>query len=157
MAFNYAAGIFYALPSLRELVVNRTADTISLRTGIDLQVRPASFRGVRGLTAVAVLIYREFCDPSRSASDAMTLAIGHLDTSGGGRILTLDAVRERMSPFSPRGSLPSSRTYAEAIPACLRRYPDRSSRKGSLSSYRLSDFEERHTYASMASGGVPNG
>jgi hypothetical protein len=55
VAFGYACGIFDAVPLLRELVVNRTADTISLSNGIDLEVRAASFRGLRGPTCVAVI------------------------------------------------------------------------------------------------------
>jgi hypothetical protein len=32
-----------------------TSDTISLKTGIDIQVRPASFRTIRGITCIAVI------------------------------------------------------------------------------------------------------
>lgn len=42
--------------------------------------------------------YSAFCDPSGGASDAMTLAIGHLDHTG---MAILDAVREARPPFSP--------------------------------------------------------
>src|SRR4029079_12348386 len=45
VAFNYAAGIFDAVPLLGELVTNRTSDTLSLSNGVDLEVRAASFRG----------------------------------------------------------------------------------------------------------------
>jgi hypothetical protein len=55
VAFDYACGIFDALPMLAQLVTNRTADTLSLSNGIDLEVRASSFRGLRGVTAVAVL------------------------------------------------------------------------------------------------------
>jgi hypothetical protein len=55
IAFNYAAGIIDAVDMLRGMVVNRTADTISLRNGIDLEVRPASFRGLRGVTCIFVI------------------------------------------------------------------------------------------------------
>jgi hypothetical protein len=55
VAFDYAAGIFDAVPMLAQLVTNRTADTLSLSNGIDLEVRASSFRGLRGVTAVAVI------------------------------------------------------------------------------------------------------
>jgi hypothetical protein len=55
IAFNYAAGIIDAVDMLRGMVVNRTADTISLRNGVDLEVRPASFRGLRGVTCIFVI------------------------------------------------------------------------------------------------------
>jgi hypothetical protein len=41
--------------------------------------------------------YAGFIDPSGGAQDSMTLAIAHKE----GRVLTLDAVRERRPPFSP--------------------------------------------------------
>jgi hypothetical protein len=55
VAFNYAAGIFDAVPLLGQLVTGRTSDTLSLAGGIDLEVRAASFRGLRGPTCVAVI------------------------------------------------------------------------------------------------------
>lgn len=55
VSFNYLAGIFAAVPALAELVENRTADTLRLSNGIDIEVRAASFRGLRGVTAVGVL------------------------------------------------------------------------------------------------------
>jgi hypothetical protein len=55
VAFNYCAAAFEHLPLLSDLVKSVTADTISLNTGIDLEIRAASFRGLRGVTAVAVI------------------------------------------------------------------------------------------------------
>jgi hypothetical protein len=55
VVYNYAAALFEAKPVLARLVQRRTADTISLSTGIDLQIRAASFRGLRGVTCVAVI------------------------------------------------------------------------------------------------------
>ena len=54
-AFNFVAGIFSAAPNLKPLIENVTADTLSLSTGVDIQVRPASFRTIRGITAVAAI------------------------------------------------------------------------------------------------------
>ena len=54
-AFNFVSGIFSAAPNLKPLVENVTADTLSLSTGVDIQVRPASFRTIRGITAVAAI------------------------------------------------------------------------------------------------------
>ena len=55
VAFNYAAGIITASPMLNGMVVNKTAETIELNNSVMLEVRPASFRGLRGVTAVAIL------------------------------------------------------------------------------------------------------
>lgn len=58
------------------------------------------------------MTYTAFVDPSGGASDAMTLAIGHL---GAGNLAVLDAVREVRPPFDPE------QTVAE-MAALLRRY-----------------------------------
>ncbi|MBR0797303.1 hypothetical protein JQ615_18095 [Bradyrhizobium jicamae] len=55
VAFNYLAGVFKAVPALAELVENETADTLSLSNGIDVEVRAASFKGLRGVTSVAII------------------------------------------------------------------------------------------------------
>jgi hypothetical protein len=54
-AFSFVAGIFGASRNLRDLVEGSTSDTLSLATGIDVEVRPASFRTVRGITAVGAV------------------------------------------------------------------------------------------------------
>src|SRR5438132_8598922 len=54
IAFDRSAGIVDASVVLREMVIDRTADTISLRNSVDLAVRPASPRGLRGVTAVGI-------------------------------------------------------------------------------------------------------
>jgi hypothetical protein len=55
VAFRYASDIIEAVPLLKAMVIGRTLDSISLNNGVDLEVRPASFRGLRGITCVAVL------------------------------------------------------------------------------------------------------
>jgi hypothetical protein len=60
-------------------------------------VESAIDSGVHERAPIAGLTYFGFVDPSGGASDAMTMAIAHLE----GRVLTLDATRERKPPFSP--------------------------------------------------------
>jgi hypothetical protein len=55
ISLNYIGGIIDASPMLRAMVASRTADTISLTNGVDLEVRASSHKGVRGVTSVAVL------------------------------------------------------------------------------------------------------
>ena len=55
VVFGYVAGIMDATPLLAQLIASRTQDTLTLSNGIDITVRPASFRGVRGTTSVAVI------------------------------------------------------------------------------------------------------
>src|SRR5262245_4383100 len=52
---DYAEACFERSPILKQLIVNRTADALELSNGISLEVRPASFRKLRGPTYVAVL------------------------------------------------------------------------------------------------------
>jgi hypothetical protein len=52
---EYIGATFETSPMLAPLVTNRTADTIALSTGISIESRAASFRRLRGITAVAVV------------------------------------------------------------------------------------------------------
>ncbi len=54
-AFNFVSGIFATAPNLKGLLENETADTISLASGVDITIRPASFRTIRGITAIAAI------------------------------------------------------------------------------------------------------
>jgi hypothetical protein len=60
--YNFIRGIFTNIPLFAQQVEQLggrhggiTTDTISLKNRIDIQVRPASFRTIRGITAVAVI------------------------------------------------------------------------------------------------------
>src|SRR5580700_6300416 len=55
VVYGYICAIFESSPLLAKLVTNKTAEILSLTNGIEIEVRPASFRGVRGLTCVAVV------------------------------------------------------------------------------------------------------
>ena len=50
----YAEACFERSPILKQLIANRTADALELTNGITLEVRPASFRKLRGPTYIAV-------------------------------------------------------------------------------------------------------
>ena len=54
-AYQYLDGIFTNVPAFRKLVAGQTSDTISLKTRVDIECRPASFRTVRGGTACAII------------------------------------------------------------------------------------------------------
>lgn len=54
-AFMAVLGVLEHSPELAPMIVSSTSDTIRLSTGIDVQVRPANFRTVRGITAVAAI------------------------------------------------------------------------------------------------------
>ena len=92
--YNFLKGIFTGIPRFAALVESLggrnagiTSDTISLKNRIDIQVRPASFRTIRGITAIGIVA--EECsmwqsDDSRNP-DREILAAGRpcLATTGG--------------------------------------------------------------------------
>jgi hypothetical protein len=55
IVLDYVVGALEQSPLLSKLIKSKTADCISLTNNIDIEVRPASFRGVRGVTCVAVI------------------------------------------------------------------------------------------------------
>jgi hypothetical protein len=101
VAFGYAAAIFETVPHLRGLVVNRTTDSLSLSTRVDLEVRPANWRGVRGLTAVAGALdevcFWESQEGAANADTAIFQALRPALATTGGPILVVT------SPHARRG------------------------------------------------------
>jgi hypothetical protein len=92
--YNFIRGIFTNIPRFAALVEQLggrhggiTTDTISLKNRIDIQIRPASFRTIRGITAIAVIA--EECsmwqsDDSRNPDrEILTAARPCLATTGG--------------------------------------------------------------------------
>jgi hypothetical protein len=55
LLLDYVEGALRSTPLLAGLIEARTQETLSLSNGIDVEVRAASFRRLRGLTAVAVI------------------------------------------------------------------------------------------------------
>jgi hypothetical protein len=54
IVLGYAEAAFEQSPILKQLVANRTADTLELTNGINVEVRASSFRRLRGPTYIAV-------------------------------------------------------------------------------------------------------
>jgi hypothetical protein len=100
---DYAQALFEQSPILRQLVVNRTQDAIELMNGISLEVRPASFRKLRGPTYIAVIAdelaywYTEssYANPD---SEVLNAVMPGLATTGGPLILA-------SSPYAKSGVL----------------------------------------------------
>jgi hypothetical protein len=101
-AFQYLRGAFETVPALAELVENVTADTISLKTRVDIEVRPASYRTIRSGTFAAIIAdelafwhSETTLNPDREILDA---ARPGLATTGGPLIVI-------SSPYARRGEL----------------------------------------------------
>lgn len=102
VALDYIEGMLDASPILRQLICGRTAETLSLTTGVDVEVRAASFRRLRGMTSVAILADEAaFWRSDESANpdtEILNAARPSLATTGG----PLVAIS---SPYARRGEV----------------------------------------------------
>lgn len=101
-AFAFIEGIFTVSPNLKDLVDGATSDTLSLTTGIDISVRPASFRTIRGITAIAaiadeVAFWRS--DDSANPDKEILKALRPSLATTGGPLIAIS------SPHAKRGEL----------------------------------------------------
>jgi len=101
IVFGYIVGIMEAVPALAGMIQSKTADSLTLSNGVSVEVRPASFRGLRGITALAVLCDEScfwYSDDTSANADAEILAAVRpsLATTGGPLVLI-------SSPYSKRG------------------------------------------------------
>jgi hypothetical protein len=102
-AYNFVTGAIAASPALRSLIVGRTADTLSLSTGIDIVVRPASFRSVRGATFVAAI-----CDEIaffRTDDTSVNVDLEIIRALRPGLLISKGPLIAISSPYAKRGYL----------------------------------------------------
>jgi hypothetical protein len=119
ITLDYCTAAFSASPILRQLIAQRTADTLTLTNGISIEVRAASFRRLRGPTYVAVIADEAaFWPTDESAnpdSEILSACRPGLATTHGLLVII-------SSPYARRGELWSlySRHYgANGDPAIL--------------------------------------
>jgi hypothetical protein len=104
VSLAYIGGIVDSVPMIAGMVRSKTADAIELSNGVTIEVRPASFRGLRGITAVACICDEQafwFNEESSSAnpdSEILAALRPALATTGGPLICI-------SSPYSRRGEL----------------------------------------------------
>ena len=101
VCFSYIAAIFDHTPMLAKLVESRTFDTLRLSNGVSIEVRPASFRSLRGITCVAALC-DETCfwhndESSLNADSEILAAIRPSLATTNGPLICIS------SPYSRRG------------------------------------------------------
>ena len=100
---EHCAAVLEESPILKQLIANRTQDTIQLTNGLSIEVRPASFRKLRGPTYVCVVAHELaiwYQDSTYANPDVEILAAvrpGLLTTRG---LLVLAS-----SPYTKRGVL----------------------------------------------------
>jgi hypothetical protein len=103
IALDYCAAALEQSPILKQLIANRSADTLELTNGISIEVRSASFRRLRGPTYVAVIADEAafwYSDEFSANTDAEILNAVRpgLATSQGPLIIA-------SSPYAKRGVL----------------------------------------------------
>lgn len=102
-AFMHARGILQHSPVLSELIDGEpTADTIRLTTCVDIEVRPANFRTVRSITAVAAIAdeiaFWQIEGAANPDSEILNALRPSLATTGGPLFVI-------SSPYAKRGEL----------------------------------------------------
>ncbi|MEJ0096215.1 MAG: hypothetical protein WDN46_23205 [Methylocella sp.] len=103
---NFARGIFTDIPRFAAMAGSITADTISLKNRVDIQIRPASFRTIRGFSAVAVIAEEASMwqsDDSRNPDKEILAAVKPSLATTGGQLFCIG------SPHARRGEM--WRTY----------------------------------------------
>lgn len=120
VVFGYVVGIVKAVPILAKEIVNITALSITFKNRIEIQVRPASFRGLRGTTAIAAI-----CDETafwfteeNNSSNPDTEIINALKPM---LVTTRGLLMIITSPYSRRGVVFKyhSRYFGKADPSTL--------------------------------------
>lgn len=101
-AFHHVVGILNHSPVLRSEVQDQLSDVIRLGTAIDVQIRPANFRTLRGITAVGAIgdevafwSIEGSVNPDSEILDALRPALA---TTGGPLVVI-------SSPYARRGEL----------------------------------------------------
>jgi hypothetical protein len=103
ITLDYITAIFQGVPILKQLVASRTADALELTNGITIEVRAASFRRIRGITAVAAIAsevaFWMDADASMNPAEEILAAVRPaLGTTGGPLIMI-------STPYARRGEL----------------------------------------------------
>jgi hypothetical protein len=102
-AREYVDGIFNSVPALRSMILSEGADTLSLNNGVDVVIRPASYRTARSMTAVAV-IADEACfwatdETSRNVDKEIIAAVRPALSLTGGPLIVIS------SPYARKGAV----------------------------------------------------
>ena len=104
VVFSYVAGTFAAVALLAGLVENQTNESLSLSNGVEIEIRSASFRGLRGITAIAVVadeaaFWHDEASGSANADTEILGAVGPSLAATGGPLVIIS------SPYARRGEV----------------------------------------------------
>jgi hypothetical protein len=114
VVFGYVVGILESTPMLAKLVKSKTAEILALTNSIEIEIRAASFRNVRGVTAVAVVgdeaaFWHDDSSGSSNPDSAILDALRPALATTGGLLAVIS------SPYARRGAVYEtwSRHYGE--------------------------------------------
>ncbi|MGE0522116.1 MAG: hypothetical protein AB7O60_03650 [Variibacter sp.] len=104
VCLNYTNAAFVQSPIMRQLIASRTADTLTLKNGISIEVRAASFRRLRGPTYIAIIADEAAYWPSGD-DGAANPDVAILNAVRPGLATTRGPLIIISSPYARRGEL----------------------------------------------------
>jgi hypothetical protein len=105
VVYGYVCGIIEAVPLLAPLIRLKSSEALSLTNGVEVEIRAASFRGLRGVTCVAV-VCDEICFWLNA--DTSARATRRASTGGAARACLALASAWRVTASSERSSASSA-------------------------------------------------
>jgi hypothetical protein len=104
VTLGYITAIFEQSPILRRLIANQTQDTLALTNRIEVEVRAASFRRLRGITCVAIIatecaFWHDAENGSTNPDSEILNAVRPALATTGGPLILIS------SPYARRGEL----------------------------------------------------
>ncbi|HKN77115.1 MAG TPA: hypothetical protein VJW94_18200 [Candidatus Acidoferrum sp.] len=100
---NYIDGLLDSTAMLRAMVVNRLKESIELKNGIEIRVATASFRTIRGYTAISAIVdeaaFLRSDDSTTPDSELIAALLPAMSTVPGAILLAIS------SPYSRRGEV----------------------------------------------------
>ncbi len=112
VVLGYVVGILESTPLLAPLIRTRNSESVELANGVSIEIRAASFRGTRGVTALAVIcdeiaFWFNAEDGSVNASEDILAAVKPSLATTGGPLIAIS------SPYAQNG--PMWNTYKSDI------------------------------------------
>jgi hypothetical protein len=104
IVLGYISGLLHAMPLLAGEIKYESSDTITLANGVTIEVRPASWRGLRGISMAAVIAdelafwYTDDAGSKNPDSEILDAVRPGLGTTGGPLIAI-------SSPYAKKGEL----------------------------------------------------
>jgi Terminase large subunit, T4likevirus-type, N-terminal len=178
VSFERTAGLIDASPMLRSMVTDRTKDTIALANNVSIEIRPASHRGLRGVTCCAVCLDEAcyfYVEGSNSDGDILTALRPSLITTRGALMIASTPYaeegevyrlyRDHYGPKGDSGILVAKATSRQTNPMLPQLVIDRAlqrdpvaARSEYLAEFRadLSGFIDRAVVERCIDQGVPS-